>query len=177
MLNYLRSFLDRLLQAGLILCFTVLTACVLWQVFSRYLLNSPSTFTEEVSRFAVIWLSMLGTAYACGRLEHVAYDTLASRLSGKALRTHMRAVAATVLAFSASVFVYGGGRLVLRAHEVQQFSSTLQVPMAWVYSCLPIAGLCMVVYQLAILAEPERFVAPADEAEEALGQASSEVAP
>ena len=52
----------------------MLFLCVLWQVFSRYVLNNPATFTEEVSRFAVIWLSLLGTAYACGKLEHMAYN-------------------------------------------------------------------------------------------------------
>lgn len=46
----MRKAADRLLEAGLILSFLVLFLCVLWQVFSRYVLNNPSTFTEEVSR-------------------------------------------------------------------------------------------------------------------------------
>ena len=171
MLDFLRRALDRLLQAGLALCFSVLAFCVLWQVFSRYVLDAPAVFTEEVSRFAVIWLSMLGTAYACGRLQHMAYDSLAARLSGRALWAHMRAVAAIVLAFCASVFVYGGGKLVARAYEVQQYSATLQVPMAWVYACLPISGLCMVIYQLVILAAPERCHLPSDEGTDALAVA------
>lgn len=175
MLNALRTFTDRLLQAGLVLCFTLLSACVLWQVFSRYVLNDPSTFTEEVSRFAIIWLSLLGTAYACGRLEHMAYDMWASRLSGRALLHHMRGVAFIVLAFATAVFVYGGGRLVLRAREVEQLSAALEVPMAWVYACIPLAGVCMVVYQLAILAAPERFQAPS-EVDEAIEHAEKEIA-
>ena len=64
MLKSLRKVADRLLEVGLVLSFLVLFLCVLWQVFSRYVLNNPATFTEEVSRFAVIWLSLLGTAYA-----------------------------------------------------------------------------------------------------------------
>lgn len=176
MLKLLRTLIDRLLQAGLIFCFTVLSACVLWQVVSRYVLNDPSTFTEEVSRFAVIWLSLLGTAYACGRLEHMAYDMLVQKLRGQAMLNHMRMVAAIVLAFSASVFIYGGGALVARAFDVEQLSATLEVPMGWVYMCIPIAGACMVFYQLAIFISPQSFTAP-DEVEDALQHAAEEPTP
>lgn len=51
MMRLLRTVIDRLLQAGLIISFTVLALCVIWQVISRYALGNPSIFTEEVSRF------------------------------------------------------------------------------------------------------------------------------
>lgn len=175
MLSTLRKGVDRLLQTGLVLCFVVLSFCVLWQVVSRYVLNAPSTFTEEVSRFAVIWLSLLGTAYACGKLEHMAYDMWASKLRGRALLRHMQMVAFTVLLFVVAVFVYGGGKLVLRAYEVEQLSATLEVPMAWVYACIPLAGICMVFYQVAILVSPEHFRAPS-EVETAIEHAEKEIA-
>ncbi len=173
MLKQLRKAADRLLETGLILCFLVLSLCVLWQVFSRYVLNNPAIFTEEVSRFAVIWLSLLGTAYACGKLEHMAYNMLETRLAGASLLLHMRAVAAIVLAFSAAVFVYGGGRLVLRAREVEQLSATLEIPMAYVYACIPLAGVFMVLYQLLILLAPQDFKI-ADEVETALEHVEKE---
>ncbi len=172
MLRLIRTAVDRLLQVGLLISFAVLAVCVIWQVISRYALGSPATFTEETSRFAVIWLSLLGTAYACGRLEHMAYDMLPEKLQGPALLTHMRFVAVLLLVFSAAVFVYGGLRLVLRAFEVEQLSATLEVPMAYVYACIPIAGLCMVFYEIAILIAPQSFrhVSEVDEAIEHVKQ-------
>lgn len=167
MLNVMRKVVDRFLEAGLLLSFVVLSVCVIWQVVSRYLLGNPATFTEETSRFAVIWLSLLGTAYACGRLEHMAYDMWAAKLSGPALLTHMRAIAFITLLFSAAVFLYGGLKLVLRALEVEQLSATLEVPMGYVYACIPIAGVCVVFYQIAILLAPASFKV-ADEVEEAI---------
>lgn len=174
MLRLLRTAVDRLLQAGLIVTFTVLAVCVVWQVISRYALGSPATFTEETSRFAVIWLSLLGTAYACGRLEHMAYDMLAAKLEGPALLSHMRAVAALVLLFTLAVFVYGGLKLVLRAFEVEQLSATLEVPMGYVYSCIPIAGVCMAFYQVAILIAPASF-RHASEVDEAIEHVKQEL--
>lgn len=174
MLKVLRKLIDRLLEAALVLSFTVLTICVIWQVVSRYVLGSPSTFTEETSRFAVIWLGLLGAAYACGRLEHLAYDMLAIKLSGPALLNHMRVIALITLLFSAAVFVYGGLKLVLRAFEVEQFSATLEVPMGYVYACIPIAGVCIVFYQVAIMISPESFQATS-EVEEAIEHAHEEI--
>lgn len=174
MWRLLRNVADRVLQAGLVIVFTVLSVCVVWQVVSRYVLGAPSTFTEEVSRFAVIWLSLLGTAYACGRMEHMAYDLLAERLQGKALLLHMRGVALTVLVFVAAVFVYGGARLVLRAAEFEQLSATLEVPMAWVYACIPISGVFMVFYELAILVDPASF-RRVDEVGDAVNHAHKEI--
>jgi TRAP-type C4-dicarboxylate transport system permease small subunit len=156
-MRFIKTAIDRALQAGLIVAFTALTVCVIWQVISRYVLGQPAIFTEETSRFAVIWLSLLGTAYACGRMEHMAYEMLAERLKGPALLQHMRAIAALVLAFAAAVFVYGGTKLVLRAAEFEQLSATLEVPMAWVYSCIPLSGVCIVFYELAILIDPAGF--------------------
>lgn len=174
MLKVLRTLIDRLLEAALVLSFTVLAVCVIWQVVSRYFIGNPATFTEETSRFAVIWLSLLGTAYACGRLEHLAYDVLATRLSGPALLNHMRAIALIILLFSAAVFVYGGLKLVLRAFQVEQLSATLEVPMGYVYACIPIAGVCIVFYQVAIMISPTSFK-HSDEVEEAIEHAHEEI--
>ena len=57
----LKRPIDRLLEATLILLFFALFACVIIQVFTRYVMNDPAIFTEEASRFAIIWLSLLGT--------------------------------------------------------------------------------------------------------------------
>jgi TRAP-type C4-dicarboxylate transport system permease small subunit len=163
----LKRPVDRVLETSLVALFFTLFACVIIQVFTRYVLNDPAIFTEEASRFAIIWLSLLGTAYACGRLEHMAYTMFPEKLSGGKLLAHMRSVALIVLLFALSVMVYGGGKLVLRALQFEQLSATLALPMGYVYLCIPLSGLLIVFYQLLIIAKPEHFRA-ADEVEVAL---------
>ncbi len=169
----LKQPIDRVLEASLVLLFFTLFACVIIQVFTRYALNDPAVFTEEASRFAIIWLSLLGTAYACGRLEHMAYTMLPEKLSGGKLLAHMRSVAAIVLLFSLTVMVYGGGKLVLRTMQYEQLSATLALPMGYVYLCIPISGVLIVFYQILILIKPESFRA-ADEVETALKHLAEE---
>ena len=169
----LKRPVDRLLETALVLLFFALFACVIIQVFTRYVLNDPAIFTEEASRFAIIWLSLLGTAYACGRLEHMAYTMFPEKLKGARLLAHMRSVAALVLLFGLTVMLYGGGMLVMRAFDFEQLSATLALPMGYVYLCIPISGLLIVYYESLILLKPAQFKA-ADEVEVALEHIAEE---
>jgi TRAP-type C4-dicarboxylate transport system permease small subunit len=156
----LKRLLDRGLEVLLVLFFFTLSGCVIIQVFTRYVLGDPAIFTEEVSRYAMIWLSLLGAAYAAGKVEHMAYTMLPESLSGDRLKWHVRSVALMVLAFAASVMCYGGGLLVLRALEFEQLTATLEWPMGYVYLCIPLSGALIVFYQLLILLAPEHVPAP-----------------
>lgn len=169
----LKQPVDRVLEGALVLLFFTLFVCVIIQVFTRYVLNDPAVFTEEASRFAIIWLSLLGTAYACGRLEHMAYTMLPEKLSGKKLLAHMRSVALIVLFFGLTVMIYGGGKLVQRALQYEQLSATLALPMGYVYLCIPLSGVLIVFYQILIIAKPDNFRA-ADEVEAALDHLAEE---
>ena len=169
----LKRPIDRLLEATLILLFFTLFACVIIQVFTRYVMNDPAIFTEEASRFAIIWLSLLGTAYACGRLEHMAYSMFPDKLKGEKLLAHMRSVAVLVLFFALGVMCYGGGRLMLRAFDFEQLSATLALPMGYVDLCIPISGALIVYYEILVLLKPANFKA-ADEVEVALEHIAEE---
>ena len=169
----LKQPVDRLLETTLVGLFFVLFACVIIQVFTRYVLNDPAIFTEEASRFAIIWLSLLGTAYACGRLEHMAYTMFPEKLKGNGLLAHMRSLAVLVLLFGLTVMLYGGGMLVMRAFDFEQLSATLALPMGYVYLCIPISGLLIVYYESLILLKPAQFKT-ADEVEVALEHIAEE---
>ena len=60
----LLSPLDKFLRGMLVFLMTAMVFSVSWQVVSRYLFSSPSSWTEEVARFLLIWIGTLGAAYA-----------------------------------------------------------------------------------------------------------------
>jgi TRAP-type C4-dicarboxylate transport system permease small subunit len=169
----LKPLVDWTLRALLVVLFITLFGCVILQVFTRYVLNDPAVFTEEVSRYSMIWLSLIGCAYASGRLEHMAYTMIPERLSGAKLLAHMRSVAAFVLSFAATVMVYGGGKLVARALQFNQQTATMGWPMGYVYFCIPLSGALIVFYQILILMKPEHFKA-VDEVKSAIDHAAEE---
>jgi TRAP-type C4-dicarboxylate transport system permease small subunit len=149
----LRRAIDRILEATLALLLSAMTLAVLWQVASRYLLGDPSSVTEELARFLLIWLGLLGAAYAFGQRAHVALPGLlrvierrgAGQLPGRLARwVPLLAVAL----FSTAVLLVGGLRLVALVLDLEQRSAALGIPLGWVYVVLPLAGTIILLYAL-----------------------------
>ncbi len=68
----MRNIVDKV--CGAIICMLlglmVIIAC--WQVFTRFVISNPSTVSEEILRYSLIWLTMIGSAYAYGKKKHLA---------------------------------------------------------------------------------------------------------
>ncbi|MCK4698921.1 MAG: TRAP transporter small permease subunit, partial [Bacteroidales bacterium] len=77
----LRKKIDKILYVFLAIVMAILVLDVLWQVASRYLFNSPSSFTDELAGFLLIWVGLLGAAYGTGTKIHLAIDLLPSKLN------------------------------------------------------------------------------------------------
>ena len=52
----LKKTIDKILELTLIASMSLLVIDVPWQVFSRFILQDPSSFTEELARFLLIWV-------------------------------------------------------------------------------------------------------------------------
>ena len=147
------KILDTLLTRALIVLMLCLVGSVLWQVISRYVFASPSSWTEEVARFLLIWISLLGAVYAFRTGMHLGLDVLPKKLEGRAAELLKWFTLALVLLFSSTVLVVGGGSLVSLTWELKQYSAVLGLPMAFVYSVIPVAGLLICFYALAAVGD------------------------
>jgi len=143
-----KTSLDKVVAWSLILLMGIMVLNVSWQVFSRYVLQNPSSFTDELSRYMLIWLGMLGAAYVAGQDQHLAIDILPQSLHGRAKAKLLIFIYALVLLFAILVMVLGGSNLVYITYILQQKSATLQLPLAYVYSIIPISGLIVSYYQV-----------------------------
>jgi len=75
--------LDVFLRWALVALAVIMVLTVTWQVFSRYALRAPSSLTEEIARFQLIWLGLLGAVYTFRNRMHVGIDLLVASLEGK----------------------------------------------------------------------------------------------
>lgn len=140
--------LNRILELTLILLMSVLVIDVLWQVFSRYLLSSPSSFTDELAGFLLIWVGVLGAAYVAGRKEHLAIDILIQKSPPARQRLLQYLIHALIFLFALSVMVTGGVVLMYSRFVLQVKSAALQLPLGYVYIVLPISGLIIMFYEM-----------------------------
>ncbi len=155
-LQTVKKALDRSLEALVILVVAILVLDVLWQVFTRLVLGNPSTGTEELAMFMLMWVVLLGAAVALNRGAHLGIDYFVSRLPARARVFTEVIVFFCIAAFSFLVMVVGGIDLVTSMLELGQESPALRVKMGYVYLAVPVSGSFLTLY--AIIGLVERVV-------------------
>ncbi len=145
---HLRAKIDKILEVFLVVLTTTLVVDVVWQVASRYILSNPSSFTDELAVFLLIWVGMAGAAYVKGKNEHLAIDILPDKLKPKNKNRLLVFINFLIIVFCLTIMVTGGAWLVYTRFQMGQVSSALQVPLGFVYSIVPISGLLMIYYSL-----------------------------
>ncbi|GBD91961.1 sialic acid TRAP transporter permease protein SiaT [bacterium BMS3Abin04] len=152
-MNKVKRQLDNILSKIVIFIMAFMVINVLWQVFSRFVMKSPSSFTEELARYLLIWLGILGASYATGQKLHLAIDLLPTKLKGKKKLYLDIIIELCILIFSLSVMVIGGARLMLITFDLNQISAALQIPLGYVYVVIPLSGLIMSFYSLFFISK------------------------
>ncbi len=135
--------LDALMKWGIIAFTAVMTVTCSLQVFSRYLLPHPFSWTEELARYTFIWWSFLGAAYVVRLNGHLGMDVLVNLFPPRIRLWIQRLVFAITLAFMVLV-TWEGVRITVS--QAGQEGVMIPISMAWVYSVVPLTGLIMVIY-------------------------------
>ena len=146
-----RVLIDSTIRFVACLLLSAMIIVVTWQVISRYVLNAPSTFSEELLRFGVIWLSLIGAAYASGRSTHMAVDLFKDMAKGRLRLILDFLVPIAFIVFAVTVLILGGMQAVIIS--AQQYSAVLRVPMGAIYAALPTSGVLIVLYSILNIAE------------------------
>ena len=143
-----RKVVDKTLEWMLVFFMSILVLDVLWQVFSRYVLSSPSSYTDELAGYLLIWVGMLGAAYVAGRNEHLAIDLLLQRSSAERRYKLEMIISVIIIIFAVTVMIVGGSWLVSTRLYLSVKSSALGVPLGYVYLVLPISGLLITYFNI-----------------------------
>ena len=147
-MKQIRIKVNKIIERFLVLILVGMVLNVIWQVFTRFFTSSPSAFTNELARYLMIWLGILGAAYISGKQEHVAIDFFVKKLNNSLRRFIDRFVLLSILSFAFFVMIIGGINLVYITLKLEQYSPSLQIPLALVYSIIPISGLLIIFYKI-----------------------------
>jgi TRAP-type C4-dicarboxylate transport system permease small subunit len=149
----LKKRVDKLLELTLVFLMGANVLNVLWQVFTRFVLRDPSSFTEELARYLLIWVGLLGASYAAGKKMHLAIDVVLQALKNKRKIWAEIGIQVFIFLFSFSVMVVGGLRLVTITLTLNQISAALRIKLGYVYLALPISGLLIMFYAALFIIE------------------------
>lgn len=150
------DLLARVNGAVATLSFAALTVVVSLQVFTRFVLEAPLIWSEEVARFLFFWTVLLGAALSVRHRRHFIIDVLPGDTAGRHPRGWLavlwRAVPAlTIAGFCFFLLVQG-----IAYTEVGTFriGTNSRVNMALVYAAIPVfAGLSLFYGLLQLVAD------------------------
>lgn len=140
----LRNVLTKALNvlAGVSFIAMVLLTC--WQVFTRYVLQNPSSWSEELVSYLFAWASLLGASLITGERGHMNIPILVDRMSPpvqKSLNIFGELIA---FAFSGIILVYGG--IEISQLAMGQMTSSLGVAVGVFYVVMPLCGVLNMIY-------------------------------
>lgn len=138
--------LNKILETVLGLLVAVMVLGCIWQVITRFVLNNPSKYTEELLRYLLIWTTMLGVPYAYGKDKHLSINIAVKYFSPKGKVMTNIFIEALILVLSVFVMVAGGWMVTM--NSAGQISPAMHMPMQLYYAGVPVSGVLMVCYRI-----------------------------
>lgn len=150
-MDNLRNWLNKILNvlAGVSFIAMVLLTC--WQVFTRYILASPSSWSEELVSYLFAWMALFGASLVTGERGHMNIPILVDRMGPAAKKALQMFAEAAACLFSLVILVFGGVRITSLA--MGQMTSSLGVAVGVFYIVLPVCGILNVVYTILNMIE------------------------
>ena len=140
--------INGLIEKILFVLLSAMTAIVFIQVLFRYVINAPLYWTEEAARYIMIWIVFLGASIGIRRGSHLGFTWYVERSNAKVRRILALVANLGLFAFSLNITYYG---TIITLQNMKQLSPGLQMPVAFVYLCLPVGGLLCILQLIPIL--------------------------
>ncbi|MGN1140822.1 MAG: TRAP transporter small permease [Oliverpabstia sp.] len=143
-MNKIRKVINKGVEYVSVFLIVVMVLLVLWQVIARYILNSPSSFSEALTRYLFVWLVLVTSTYAFGCREHMRIEVLLSSMSERIRKYVNIGIEIVTIIFSACIMTFGGS--VITRMQMVQTDSSLHIPMGVIYSIIPVCGVIIIFY-------------------------------
>jgi len=134
---------EGVVNALLVVLMSVMFISVCLQVFFRYVLESPLSWSEELARYVFVWISFLGAAMALGKRLHFGIDYLVNKFPPR-LRAGVELITNCAILVFVLVLVVKGFQTATTARF--SHSAGLNLRMDIVFDAIPVSGLIMAYY-------------------------------
>jgi TRAP-type C4-dicarboxylate transport system permease small subunit len=132
------------------LLFIIMVTLVAIQVLTRFVIDYPISWTEEIARFLMIYIVMLGSSLLVRKNGHIAVDFLLEIVSANT-KKKIELINIVICGIFFIIFAYCGIELTIAV--ISQVSPTLQFSMALAYAAIPIGAILMILNAISIFYE------------------------
>jgi tripartite ATP-independent transporter DctM subunit len=142
--------LNKFLQYFLVALLISMTVAIAYQITSRFIFNSPSKYTQEFLRYALIWLGIIGGGYCFFSNRHLNLPLLIDNVSTKMAVKLKLFNAITVMLFGLAFSVAGTESF---SANIAMKTAMFQVPIGVLQLCMLMCGLMIIASQLISLSK------------------------
>ena len=137
-------------------CLMMATAASLglFQIITRFVLESPAEWTEVLIRFSLIWMVFLGIPAAFREGAMISVDVM-YRWGSPATKRLLDWVVSLASLTLVGVIIWWGWAYAQRG-KVQSMIGLEDVSMFWAYLAMPVGGVFCVLSILGFLVDPRR---------------------
>jgi TRAP-type C4-dicarboxylate transport system permease small subunit len=153
LLDLFNRFVDALVAVVRLVCIVLATALfvvVIAAIVARYGFGQAVSWTEEVPRYLLIWISFLAAAVCVLKREHVGFELLFDSLPPRPRRALAIFVSLLMLGFGWIVFRYG---IVFVEDFGSDLMETIPFTNYWYYPAMPVSGFLTMVFALKLIAD------------------------
>lgn len=124
----------------------IMVSLAFLNVTTRYVINYSLAFTEELTVYLFVWMTLLGTSIAFRDNAHMKVTLFYEKFPPKVRRCVYLLIYTCCLGFFAMLAYYGGLQ-VLDEIEVGIGTESMQMPMAFFTSSIPI-GSALIMFRI-----------------------------
>ena len=121
------------------------------QVFTRYILQNPSPWSEELVSYLFGWMALIGASLVTGERGHMNIPVVVEKMGVRAQKFFLILAEVIAFLFSVIILVYGGMKITSLA--MGQLTSSLGVPIGIFYIVMPLCGVLNMIYTVLNIAD------------------------
>jgi TRAP-type C4-dicarboxylate transport system permease small subunit len=125
-----------------------MSVVILVQVFLRYVVMSSLPWSEELARYLMVWIGLMGASLALQEGRHIEVTLLLDRVPPR-VRKVLTGIALVAVVWFLWLILQQG--LVLAGNIWLQRSPALNLPMVVPYAAIPLGAVFMVIQVLLAL--------------------------
>jgi len=142
------EIMDRLINWFLAMLMATMVVIIAAQVWYRFVLNNPLSWSEEAGRYLFVWISFMGAAAGVRYQVHLGIDLMDKLLPPKLYRWAVVLVNLVIQIFLAMIIYWGFKILgVIKFQE----SASMHISMAYPYLAVPVGSIFMFINSVRVL--------------------------
>jgi TRAP-type C4-dicarboxylate transport system permease small subunit len=142
------DIMDRCINWFLALLMAGMVVIISAQVWCRFILNDPLSWSEEAGRYLFVWISFMGAAAGVRYQVHLGIDLMDKLLSPRAYR-YVVVLVNLIIQIFLIMIIYWGFKI-LGIIQFQE-SPSMNISMKYPYLAVPVGGIFMLINSLRIM--------------------------